>query len=127
MKHLLVVTGVLIGILGMVSCQDKNQPNYQYMPNMYESVGYETYEQVEWLPGGSEGLIPVDNTIARGMVPYPYEDTPEGKELSRTAQSPLDSLQREANLTKGKELYDINCAICHGAKGAGQGHLVKRE
>lgn len=127
MKNILISAGVLIGILGMVSCQDKNQPNYQYMPNMYESVGYETYEQVEWLPGGSEGLIPAENTVSRGLVPYAFEDTPEGKELARAAQSPLDSLQMEENLATGKELYDIYCAICHGTKGDGQGTLVKRE
>ena len=42
-------------------------------------------------------------------------------------KSPLDSLNSEENLAKGKELYDIYCAICHGAKGDGQGTLVKRE
>ena len=128
MKNTLISAGILLMLIfGMVSCQDNNQPNYQYMPNMFESVGYETYEQVTWLPEGTEALTPVPNTISRGMVPYGFENTPEGKELSRTAASPLDSLQRESNLAKGKELYDINCAICHGAKGAGQGTLVKRE
>jgi mono/diheme cytochrome c family protein len=128
MKNTLISAGIFgMLILGMVSCQDNNQPNYQYMPNMYESVGYETYEQVTWLPEGTEALIPAEHTISRGMVPYEFENTPEGKEASRTNPSPLDSLQREKNLAKGKELYDINCAICHGAKGAGQGHLVKRE
>ena len=33
----------------------------------------------------------------------------------------------EENLTKGKELFNIYCAICHGNKGDGQGTLVKRE
>ena len=39
--------------------------------------------------------------------------------------SPLDLTQ--VNLTKGKELYNIYCGICHGTKGNGQGFLVKRE
>ena len=33
----------------------------------------------------------------------------------------------KANAEKGKALYDIYCAICHGAKGDGKGTLVKRE
>jgi mono/diheme cytochrome c family protein len=111
----------------LASCQDDKQPNYQYMPNMYESVGYETYEKVEWLPNGSEALLPVDESIARGKVPYGFPNTPEGKEMSRQMTSPLDSLQAEENLAVGKELYDIYCAVCHGSKGAGQGILVKRE
>ncbi|MEJ2162207.1 MAG: cytochrome c [Robiginitalea sp.] len=128
MKNTLISAGILlILIFGFVSCKDTNQPNYQYMPNMYESVGYETYQQVTWLPEGTEAMTPVPNTISRGWVPYEFANTPEGKELSRVAESPLDSLQSEVNLAVGKELYDIYCAICHGNKGAGQGTLVKRE
>lgn len=127
MKNLLKSIGVLLVILVISSCQDNSKPNYQYMPNMYESVGYETYEKVEWLPTGTEAMLPPEHTISRGMVPYGLENTPEGKELSNQLLSPLDSLNRETNLAKGKELYDINCAICHGAKGNGQGWLVQRE
>ncbi|MGA9238590.1 c-type cytochrome [Robiginitalea sp.] len=127
MKNLLITTGVLVVILSLASCRDDNQLNYQYMPNMYESVGYETYEQVDWLPNGSEALTPVEHTISRGLVPYSLENTPEGKEMSALVTSPLDSLQGEANLAVGKELYDIYCAICHGAKGDGKGTLVQRE
>ncbi|MEL6303406.1 MAG: cytochrome c [Bacteroidota bacterium] len=117
----------LVGL--MTSCFNKNNPNYQYMPNMYESVGYETYEQVDngLFPQGTEAMLPVDNTISRGYMPYEFANTLEDKELARLQPSPLDSLQSEANLAKGKELYDIYCAICHGAKGKGQGTLVKRE
>ena len=32
-----------------------------------------------------------------------------------------------ANLNKGKELYTIYCAICHGDKGDGKGTLAERE
>jgi len=30
-------------------------------------------------------------------------------------------------VTKGAQLFDIYCAVCHGTKGNGQGELVKRE
>ncbi|TAI47053.1 cytochrome c [Flagellimonas allohymeniacidonis] len=123
------VTFVLAFVLVFTSCFNKNSPNYQYMPNMYESVGYETYEAVDngLFPEGTEALLPAENTISRGYMPYEFENTLEGKELARLQPSPLDSLQKETNLAKGKELYDIYCAICHGNKGAGQGTLVKRE
>jgi mono/diheme cytochrome c family protein len=71
------------------ACFNKNSPNYQYFPDMYEAVGYETYAEVGFLPENTEN--------------------------------------RSTDLAKGKELYDVYCAICHGAKGDGQGHLVKRE
>jgi len=111
----------------MASCADDSRPNYQYMPNMYEAVGYETYQKVDFLPGGQEAMLPVEGTISRGWMPYEFENTIEGKELARLKMSPLDSLQSEANLAKGGELYGLYCAICHGAKGDGQGWLVKQD
>lgn len=118
---------VLALVLFVASCADKNSRNYQYMPNMYESVGYETYQEVDFLPEGKEGLEPVEGTISRGWMPYDFENTPQGKELARVDVSPLDSLMREDNLSKGQELYGIYCAICHGNKGNGQGWLVQQE
>lgn len=124
LKKIIVVFGLLVFL---TSCQDDSKPNYQYMPNMYEAVGYETYSEVGILPDNQEALVPPANTVNRGWMPYRYENTPEGKELARAMASPLDSLQRDVNLAKGAELYDIYCAICHGSKGKGQGTLVKRE
>lgn len=118
---------VLALVFFVVACQDKRKPNYQYMPNMYEPVGYETYEEVDFLPNASEAMTPVAGTINRGWMPYEFENTPEGKELARVMTSPLDSLNSEDNLAVGKELYTIYCAICHGNAGKGQGTLVKRE
>jgi len=114
-------------MFAFMACQDDSKPNYQYMPNMYEPVGYETYEKVEFLPNGSQAMIPPANTINRGWLPYAIENSIEGKELARLNISPLDSLNVVANLSKGKEMYDVYCAICHGPKGKGQGTLVKRE
>lgn len=120
--------GIIIGLVTvLVACQDNTKPNYQYMPNMYEPVGYETYEEVDFLPNGSQAMVPPENTINRGWLPYSIENTIEGKELARLNQSPLDSLSSDANLAKGKELYNVYCAICHGNNGNGQGTLVKRE
>ncbi|WP_373517602.1 cytochrome c [Pricia sp.] len=120
--------GLLLGMFAvLVSCFDKNEPNYQYMPNMYEPVGYETYDEVDFLPDSQEAMAPAANTIPRGWIPYPYENTPEGKELARLQVSPLDSISAEENLAAGGQLYTIYCAICHGDNGEGQGTLVQRE
>lgn len=114
-------------VIVLVSCQDDSKPNYQYMPNMYQPVGYETYGEVGFLPQNQEALTPPANTINRGWLPYEIENSPEGKELARLQSSPLDSIVLEDNLANGGQLYTIYCAICHGDKGDGQGTLVKRE
>ena len=123
-KKLALIFGLAIVA---TSCQDDSVPNYQYMPNMYESVGYEAYSEADFLPNQSQAMLPPANTINRGWLPYEIENSPEGKELARLQSSPLDSLSVEKNLAKGGQLYTIYCAICHGDKGDGQGTLVKRE
>lgn len=127
MNNLLKI-GIVFGLVVIVSsCKSDNGPNYQFMPNMYEPVGYETYGEVGFLPNGMEALQPAENTIPRGYMPNSIPNTLEGKEQARLQASPLDSLQMEENMASGGALYTIYCAICHGDKGDGQGTLVKRE
>jgi mono/diheme cytochrome c family protein len=123
-KNIVIVFAL---VLVATSCHNKNERNYQYMPNMYEPVGYETYGEANFLPNQSEALLPPANTINRGWLPYEIENSPEGKELARLQISPLDSIKVDENLLKGGELYTIYCAICHGNIGDGKGTLVKRE
>lgn len=108
------------------SCFDKAKPNYQFFPNMYEAVSYETYSEHNVFKGGVEAQIPAKGSIKRGFVPYEIPNTPEGYALAKaTLKSPLDSLS--INQDKAKELYTIYCGICHGDKGDGKGNLVVKE
>lgn len=124
MKSLIKIVVLAIGFV-TVSCKKDSAPNYQYMPNMYESAGYETYGEAAF-KNGVEAQLPAEGSIARGFVPFDIENSNEGYDLAKeTLKSPLDSTQ--VNVEKAKVLYDIYCAICHGTKGDGQGNLVKRE
>lgn len=126
MMKSLIKIGVLAIILVAVSCKKDSAPNYQFMPNMYESVGYETYGESSAFKNGVEAQLPAEGSVARGYVPFDIDNTLEGYTLAKeTVKNPLDSTQ--VNVEKGKVLYDIYCAICHGTKGDGQGNLVKRE
>lgn len=120
----------IVAIVGIsfvaTSCFDKSKPNYQFFPNMYESVAYETYSQSAAFNGGKEGLKPVQGSVKRGFEPYDIPNTPAGYALAKAnLKSPLDSLS--VNAEKGAELFNIYCAVCHGEKGDGKGNLVKRE
>jgi mono/diheme cytochrome c family protein len=126
MKNIVNIAVTILIILSVTSCFDKKKPNYRYMPNMYTSLAVETYSEHELLPNGQAALTPVKGTISRGWMPYEYENTLEGKALA-TKELKMPLAVNEENLTKGKELFNIYCAICHGNKGDGQGTLVKRE
>ena len=126
MKSVYKIT-LLFGLAIVVSsCHDKLAPNYQYFPNMYESVGYETYSESQAFKNGKEGQLPAEGTIDRGYEPFEYENSNAGYELAKAnLKSPLDSVSR--NEEKGKELYEIYCTSCHGNNGNGKGVLVERE
>ncbi|WP_370477570.1 c-type cytochrome [Tamlana flava] len=124
MKSLIKILAIAV-VLVVVSCKKDSAPNYQFMPNMYESAGYETYGEAAFR-NGLEAQLPAQGSIPRGFVPFDIENSTEGYALAKeTLKSPLDSTQ--VDLERGKELYDIYCGICHGNKGNGQGNLVKRE
>jgi mono/diheme cytochrome c family protein len=97
------------------------------MPNMYEPVSYETYMANPNFSPGMEERLPVAGTIARGAeFTFEYDESLEGYELAKVnLKSPLDAANVDQN--RAKSLYGIYCASCHGAKGDGQGDLVKNE
>ena len=112
--------------MSITSCFDPSKPNYQYFPNMYESVGYKTYQESDAFPNGIQAQLPAEGSVPRGWQPYEYEDSNEGYESAKLyLKSPL--VNNEENLKNGKKMYDIYCSVCHGSKGDGQGILMERE
>ncbi|WP_185856137.1 c-type cytochrome [Blattabacterium cuenoti] len=127
---------------------DKSKPNRVYMPDMYYSDAYEPYSdpypdykksnneiQIPFFLGGKgSSLLPIKGTVPRnsyGFLPYTIPNTNEGYDHSKTiVTSPFNSenkKKRNQILEDGKNIYQINCSICHGDNGDGQGTLVKNE
>ena len=126
MKALYKIALLAVASASLTACFNKSEPNYQYMPNMYESVAYETYSESEAFANGQEGQLPANGSIKRGYVPYDLPNTTAGYEASKvSSKSPLDST--DVDMDKAGQLYNIYCAICHGDKGDGKGNLAKRE
>ena len=126
MKNTIQILIVTVLTICFVSCNKKSKPNYQYMPNMYESLAYETYGEYGVFPGEQEAMLPVEGTVARGWLPYEIENSNIGYQFAKDSLLSKMPFTKE-NEEKGKELYDIYCAICHGTKGNGKGTLVERE
>lgn len=125
MKSLKLIIALLV-VVSAVSCGDKRTPQLQYMPDMYESVAYDANGPAA-LNSNPVNMKPVAGTVSRkGIVAYDIADTNEGYERAKaTLKNPLKVT--EANLSKGKELYGIYCAVCHGTKGDGNGILSQRD
>jgi cytochrome c553 len=70
---------------------------------------------------GSRGI----STPVNGNVPYYYADNEEERIRATREITSNPFPITKIGLAKGKELYTIYCGICHGAKGAGDGYLVR--
>src|SRR5699024_10853192 len=126
MKKLITILTVVLASTTLVSCFDSSKPNYQFMDEMYRSQSYDTYGEYNIFPNQQQAMLPAEGTIPRGWMPYEYEDSPDG--LARARQELKNPLPvTEANLASGQKMYTINCAVCHGDKGDGNGILSERE
>ncbi len=118
----------------MAGCDSKREPGKVYMPDMAYSRGYETYAERdsalftthEAQRGGSKiyyNAMPAAGTIKRGeMYPYTLPNDSTGYKMSASVPNPVQSMT-EAEMKESARLYNINCAICHGDKGAGNGPI----
>lgn len=126
MRNIVTIGITIIASFSLVSCFNNDKPNYQFMPNMYEPVGYETYGDYEIFENQQEAMLPVEGSIPRGWSPYEYADTTEDLNRAKIElKSPIPVTEK--SLTEGAHLFSIYCAVCHGDKGDGQGILAKRE
>ena len=116
------------------SCGSKREPGRVYMPDMAYSRAYETYSEHDSIfttemekRGGSfiyYNNKPVAGTIKRGeLFPYTLPNDSNGYKMSATVKNPLDSMST-AEMAEAGRLFNINCAICHGAKGTATGPLA---
>ncbi|UZO81221.1 cytochrome c [Aquimarina sp. ERC-38] len=126
MKNITYNIAFLLILVFAVSCKDSNDRNIQYMPNMYRPVGYEAYGEYEVFENEQEAKLPVEGSVPRDWLPYDYPDSAEGYQAAKASlKNPIK--YTEDNLAEGGQLYNIYCAICHGAKGNGKGYLVETE
>lgn len=84
------------------------------------------FEQIHNMLRGGTNLHAIAVPL-NGHVPYHYADTPE--ERVRASKEIVNNPFpiTAAALAKGKELYNIQCAICHGEKGNGGGYLYNTD
>ena len=137
MKRFIYIVTILAGVVIVItSCDNKRKPGRVYMPDMAYSRAYESYAVHDSTKftldaskkGGSMIYYdskPVAGTMKRGeLFPYTLPNDSNGYKMSATVKNPLDSSVTKADLVEAGRLFNINCAICHGAKGVADGPLA---
>ena len=135
MKKIAIISAFILAAATIfVGCDNKRQPGKIYMPDMAYSRAYETYAERDSLiftsdPNNKGRLIfydnnPVQGTVRRGdEFPYTLPNDSNGYKLSANVKNPIDTISK-TDLAEAGRLFNINCAICHGAKGAGNGPIA---
>jgi len=121
-------------IVSFSSCSsDKKQPGKIYMPDMTYSRAVESYALLDstvfTTDAGNRGneiyynMKPVDGTIKVGEIfPYTLANDSAGYAMSAEVKNPLPPLTGKDSAETAR-LFNINCAICHGADGKATGPL----
>lgn len=98
-------------LIAVVGCHGKSKtPKLQYMPDMADSPTVKAHEDY---------LDPPEGSIAKDAIIYPEEMAVAESEF----RNPFPA--NAENLEVGRRLFNIYCAVCHGADGKGQGTLTE--
>lgn len=142
-KIAFISTLILTTTVVFISCDSKREPGKVYMPDMAYSRAYETYaprdSNFSLVPGDAGHKIyyngqPVPGTIKRGEL-FPIAVAPNNTNgiidsnalinLSSQIKNPLPPLSTADSL-EASRLFNINCAVCHGAKAEANGPVASK-
>lgn len=132
-----LIAGTFAVVAALSSCQrGHDDTGLEYAPNMYNSVGYEPYSQIEKNPINADGKNmrePVSGTVSRRNYKTKFDSSTVdlmiyhiGKDDIATAEAILKNPvpNTEKTLADGKALYGRYCQHCHGETGAGDGPVA---
>jgi mono/diheme cytochrome c family protein len=122
MRYRYILIGSVIS-LALISCdRTRSTTGWDYMLDMYYSNAYESYTPNPNFEDSMTMRVPVEGTVPKGMIPFPYKKTDE--ELVAAGEALVNPLEAtEENLAGGKEAFGVFCMDCHGEAGDGQGYL----
>lgn len=137
MKRITYLTAIVFAavLTTVIGCDGKREPGKIYMPDMTYSRAVESYSLLDsslftddLTKAGHKifyNRTPVNGTIALGELPvYALPNDSNGYKMSAAVVNPLAATPLAgADSIETARLYNINCAICHGADGKASGPL----
>lgn len=122
---------VLAGLtaLLMVGCgfgrkQKHSEPNVDLIQDMMEQQALKAQDEEPFEKGKAASRLPPEGTVPVGYKPYKYPADP--KAAAANLKNPLAGELTPEILGIGQKKYDTYCAVCHGAKGEGDGPVAAK-
>jgi len=121
-KKYKIVLLVLISV-ALFSCnRDKNNPGWDYFPDMFYSTAYESFTKNPNFTDSMTMRVPVAGTVPRGFTPFEYTLDPESR--IKAGKDLVNPFTADAEyVSRGQSAYTTFCVGCHGISGNGDGHL----
>jgi len=125
MTHRLALLAALLGGIVLSGCRGttSSEPPVHLNLNMDFQKKFEAQEVNRFFADGRAMRPPVPGTVARGML---REDTRfyQGRDDAGNYVTDLPVALTRDLLLRGRERYNIYCAVCHGRGGDGQGIIM---
>ena len=119
------IKGVFLILLTVIlsGCnRNRNNPGWDYFPDMFYSTAYETFSKNPNFEDGMTMRTPVPGTVPRGFIPFNY--TIDAASRIKAGNELINPFSADSELiVKGKEVYTAFCIGCHGSRGEGDGNL----
>ncbi len=116
-------SGLLVLAFGLLisACSDKSKPNVELIQDMMESPAIKSQEGDKDSPQHRGMRLPPEGSVPVGFKPY-TDDAISAKNL----KNPISTKMDPEVLKVGQKYFEINCAICHGIKGKGDGIMAEK-
>jgi cytochrome c553 len=115
-RSLLLITVVALG------CDDN--PNDPYDFRMVVQPKYNPLDQSRFFADGQSARSPVEGTIPTSGRPNELPIQTVSSIRSKVNNFPFPLTRKD--IEQGRELFNIYCAVCHGATGDGTGMIYQR-
>ena len=116
---------VVLFLFAMVltSCdRNRNNPGWDYFPDMFYSTAYESYTKNPNFKDGMTMRMPAEGSVPRDFAPFEYTLDPESRiKAGNDLVNPV--LASPEAVSAGQKTYTTFCIGCHGISGDGDGQL----
>lgn len=100
-----------------------DRPGMEILPGMVDSGSVRSYDPSSLRPGSPAMLLPPSGTAPLGARTLFYGPGPEeARRAGLELTNPFEPT--EANLARGKQVFENTCVVCHGARGEGDGPVI---
>jgi mono/diheme cytochrome c family protein len=112
---------------GLSACGDgtTRSVGWEFSRNMYDPIAYNPDQPNDNFENKQTAQLPPEGTVPVGFENFGHLYNHTNEDYERAGAELVNPLEiNEVNLAKGEHLFQVNCAVCHGKDGKGDGPIT---